>query len=767
MKVLSSLLVLVILFGFKSAEQLYFTNPTDQDIETLIANMTIEQKVGQTCQITLDAIYQTDEKGQALNPVKIDPKKLDAAINTFHVGSILNVGAHTLSRDEWTSIMSAVHLPYLKKETNIPILYGIDAIHGVNYTIGGTLFPQEIGLAATWNPALAEQMGQVTAYECRASGIPWNFSPVLDLGRQPLWSRHFETLGEDPYLCTQMGAALVKGYQGSTKEVDNFHVAACLKHFVGYSASISGRDRTPAWIPEKYMQELYFPAFKEAVSQGALTLMINSGVVNGIPGHINYQLLTKTLKQDWGFKGFVVSDWEDFIMLHTVHRTAPSLAEAAIQAFNAGVDMSMVPSNPQYKTYCQDMVAAVKSGRISMTRLDDAVRRILYVKKQLGLFGNPVPNLDEYTLFGGEDFKKAAKAAALESITLLKNNNAALPLTAGQRILVAGPGANSLNMLNGAWTHTWQGLDTNYNTKGALTIYKALTQVFPTSTISHIQGVELYMEKDYEASKFLDIAAYKKALKKNDVIVICVGELPSTEKPGDIRSLQLDDKQKELVRLAKAANKKVVLVLLEARPRIIHDIEPLCDAIVQAYLPGDQGGIAIAELFSGKEDFSGHLPYTYPRYDGVIEFYDHPRSVDRSKSGDFSAYNPQWDFGFGLSYNNGLIGKAKFESKNEKDGSFTISVTVSNPNQKQVKTLVPVYLSDLYASTSPEGKRLIGFTKTTLNPGENKTLYFKFDANSLKRIAIDGKWRAEKGTFEISCGEEKLVFELDNDINFD
>lgn len=766
MKLLSSFLVLLVLFGFNSAEKLYFTNPSDQDIETLIANMSIEEKVGQTCQITLDAIHKADEKGQALIPEQVDPNKLKEALEVYHVGSILNVGWHTLSMDEWTSIMSSVHLPYMKKETNIPILYGIDAIHGVNYTVGGTLFPQEIGLAATWNPALAERMGQVTAYECRASGIPWNFSPVLDLGRQPLWSRHFETLGEDPVLGTQMGAALVRGYQGSGKEVDEFHVAACLKHFVGYSASFSGRDRTPAFIPEKYMQELYLPAFKEAVGQGALTLMINSGVVNGIPGHANYQLLTQTLKKDWGFKGFVVSDWEDFIMLHTVHKTAPSLAEAAVQAFNAGVDMSMVPSNPQYKTYCQDMIAAVKNGQISMTRLDDAVRRILYVKKQLGLFQNPLPNFDQYPLFGSEDHKKAAKEAALESITLLKNEGAVLPLQGNQRILVAGPGAASINMLNGAWTHTWQGLDTSFNTQGILNIYQALKYQLPNSSINYAKGVELYLEKDFEASRFVNIETYKKVLKKNDVVVICVGELPSTEKPGDIRSLQLDEKQKELVRMAKAANKKVVLVLLEARPRIINDIEPLCDAIIQAYLPGDQGGIALSELITGKADFSGRLPYTYPRYDGVIEFYDHPGSVARAKSGQFTAYNPQWDFGYGLSYNYAQISTVQFVSKNETIGTFSVSVTIKNDTKQLTKTVVPVYLSDLYASTTPEGKRLIGFNKVTLNPGENKTVVFNFSANDLKRIAADGKWRAEKGTFEIKVADQVLTFNLSNDIDF-
>lgn len=766
MKFFSLLAVLTILLGFKSSEKPYFTAPSNTDIETLLSQMSIEEKVGQTCQITLDAIHKTDDKGQALVPAQIDKAKLKEALQTYHIGSVLNVGWHTLNLSEWKSIMTDIHAPYLQKEQNIPILYGIDAIHGVNYTVGGTLFPQEIGLAATWNPELARQMGEVTAYECRASGIPWNFSPVLDLGRQPLWSRHFETLGEDPVLGSQMGVALVEGYQGADSKVDDFHAAACLKHFVGYSASFTGRDRTPAFIPEKYMQELYFPAFKAAVEKGALTLMINSGVVNGIPGHANYQLLTQTLKKDWGFKGFIVSDWEDFIMLHTVHRTAASIAEAAIQAFNAGVDMSMVPSNPQYKTYCQDMVKAVKEGKISMERLDDAVRRILYVKNQLGLFGNPLPDMSKYPLFGSQTFKNIAKQAALESITLLKNDAQTLPLKNSQRILVAGPGAASINMLNGAWTHTWQGLDTSFNTKGVLNIYQALKYQFPTASISYAKGVELLMEKDYEASRFEGLDAYKKALKKNDIIVICVGELPSTEKPGDIRSLQLDDKQKELVRLAKAAKKKVVLVLLEARPRIINDIEPLCDAIVQAYLPGDQGGLALAELLTGKTDFSGRLPYTYPRYDGVIEFYDHPGSVARAKSGQFTAYNPQWDFGFGLSYHASVVKTVSFKSKNENTGAFTVEVQIENPNKSSVQTVVPIYLSDLYASTTPENKRLIGFQKVKLAGGENKTLEFSFDAHSLKRISADGKWRAEKGAFEIICEGNKLIFELFNDLLF-
>jgi beta-glucosidase len=374
--------------------------------------------------------------------------------------------------------------------------------------------------------------------------------------------------------------------------------------------------------------------------------------------------------------------------------------------------------------------------------------------------------LDNYPLFGSQKFKDIAKQAALESITLLKNDNNTLPLANNVRILVAGPGAASINMLNGAWTHTWQGMDTSFNTKGVLNIYQALKHQLPNATISYVKGVDLYLENDFEASRYIDINNYKKALKKNDVIVICVGELPATEKPGDIRSLQLDDKQKELVRLAKAAKKKVVLVLLEARPRIINDIEPLCDAIVQAYLPGDYGGAALAELLIGKADFSGRLPYTYPRYDGVIEFYDHPGSVARAKSGQFTAYNPQWDFGFGLSYHLGAINGMELTSKDEQKGTFSISVNVSNPHNAPIQMVVPIYLRDLYASTTPENKRLIDFYKVTLRPSENKTLEFSFDAHTLKRISADGKWRAEKGTFEIICGENKVVFELFNDLLF-
>ncbi|MEN9698938.1 MAG: hypothetical protein RLZZ301_136 [Bacteroidota bacterium] len=762
---LISLLLILGLLASNGPEKPQFSHPTDADLDALIAQMSIEEKVGQTCQITLDAIHKTDSKGQALIPAQIDQSKLEEAVLTYHVGSILNVGAHTLTREEWQGIMQSVHAPYLKKQTSIPILYGIDAIHGLNYTVGATLFPQEIGLAATWNESLAQQMGSVTAYECRASGIPWNFSPVLDLGRQPLWSRSFETLGEDPVLATKMGSALVKGYQGGS-EIDQEHVAACLKHFVGYSAPLSGRDRTPAWIPDKYMHELYLPAFEKAVKDGALTLMINSGAVNGIPGHQNAYLLTDILKKKWGFKGFVVSDWEDFIMLHTVHRTAPSLYAACVRAFNAGIDMSMVPSSPQYKSYCQDMIKAVRNGDISMERLNDAVKRILYVKKQLGLFSNPVADFARYTKFGSSEFKAHAEQAALESITLLKNESHCLPLQNGKKILLVGPAANSVNLLNGAWTHTWQGLDTSYNTKGTVSIYQAFAQHYGAKNCQYIPGVELYLENGFEASRFVQLDAFKRALKKSDIVVVCAGEQPATEKPGDIRSLDLDDKQKELVRLAHAAHKQVLLVLVEARPRIIADIEPLCAAVIQCYLPGDYGAPALVKLISGAADFSGHLPYTYPRYSGVMEFYDHPRSVDRDKNGNFSAYNPQWDFGFGLSYKEASIESTQLTG-DANNGNYILNVTVKNPNPESVYTLIPVYASAEYSSLIPEGKRLLDFQKIKLSPQSSQTISFEISAANLKRVQENGQWIAEKGSYILQVGQKTSTLHLNKDIHFE
>lgn len=746
--------MLLLLFSCKSAQSITTSNtsPEDKSLNVRIAQMSIEEKVGQTCQITLDVISQTDAKGATLTPTTIDTAKLNEAILKYHVGSVLNVGWHTLSLDEWKGVIPAVQRSYTTGKTNIPVIYGIDAIHGVNYTVGATLFPQEIGLAATWNPTLAKKFGEITAYETRASGIPWNFSPVLDLGRQPLWSRTFETLGEDPYLISQMGTAIIDGYQGSTTP-DEFHVASCMKHFVGYSGTNSGRDRTPAWIPEKYMKELYLPSFKAAVEHGALTVMINSGAVNGIPGHINHHLITETLKEEWGFEGFAVSDWEDFIMLHTVHSTAPSLADAYVQAFNAGVDMSMVPLSPQYKEYCTIMVNAVKSGKISMDRLDDAVRRILRVKSRLGLFERPVPTFENYPKFGCAEFQQASLNTALESITLLKNENGILPLSKNQKVLIAGPTSNNLVYLNGAWTHTWQGVDTAFNTSGCLTVRAAFEKKLGKENCLYSQGAELYTENAFEKTRFVNLTDYKEKLKLADVVVLCLGELPATEKPGDILSLNLDSEQRELAKMAYEQNKKVILVLLEGRPRIIHDIVSGASGIIQAYLPGNYGAEALVSLMLGEKNFSGKLPYTYPKFDGVIEFYDHPKSVDRSKSGDFSAYNPEWDFGYGLNYSRfeytALSLNQTIFSDND---SIAVTVTLKNSSSIAGKEVIQLYVSDDYASLIPTGKSLKRFLKIDVPAQTEVSKTFYLNLKDFQFVGNSGEFIVEEGEFTIRVG---------------
>lgn len=733
--------------------------PEEQEINKLISKMTLEEKVGQTCQITLDVLLQTNADGSAKPIAEIDSVKLNEAIQKYKVGSVLNVGSHTLTRKEWTGIHTAIHQDFLKGRSAIPIIYGVDAIHGMNYTVGATLFPQEIGLAATWNPNLAEQFATISAYETRASGIPWNFSPVLDLARQPLWSRNFETLGEDPYLASQMGAAIIKGYQGTT--LDQFHVAACLKHFVGYSAAQSGRDRTPAWIPEKYMKELYLPAFKQAVDAGALTVMVNSGVVNGIPGHLNYDLLTKTLKDEWGFQGFAVSDWEDFILIHTVHHTAPTLKTAYINAFNAGVDMSMVPYSPQYKEYCEIMLEGVKSGAIPISRLDDAVRRILRVKTKLGLFNKALVNFDAYPNFASAEFKNKSKETALESITLLKNVNNVLPLTAGQKVLIAGPCSDNMIYLNGAWTHTWQGTDAQYNTEGCKTILQAFQSKLGKDNCLFSKGAELVSEKEFEKTNFIGLEDYKSKLDLVDVVVLCLGELPATEKPGDIHSLNLDAEQRALAQLAYAKNKKVIIVLCEGRPRIIHDIVEGAAAIIQAYLPGDYGADAIVDLMFGTANFSGRLPYTYPKYDGVIEFYDHPYSVDRAKSGNFEAYSPEWDFGFGLSYSKISYGDIILDkSVMNQNESISLSVKIKNESNIPVKEVVQLYLSDLYASMVPTGKSLKKFQKIEIPANGEMIFKFSLTKDDLKFVNEKGDFVAEEGDFKISIGNKTASFKL-------
>ena len=730
-------------------------------IEKTLSSLSLEEKVGQTCQITLDAILKKDSSNTLLEPHQIDDKKLSEAINKFKVGSVLNVSNHTFSLEKWNGIINRIQKEASTSNSKIPVIYGVDAIHGATYIKNSTLFPQEIGLAASWDTSLAREMGEVTAYETRASGVPWNFSPVLDQGRVPLWSRFFETLGEDVYLTKTMGSKIILGYQG-LGDIDNKHVAACLKHFVGYGFPRTGRDRTPALIPERTMKEHHLPPFEEAIKAGALTVMINSGEVNGIPGHANKHLLTTVLKEEWGFSGFTVSDWEDFIKLYKEAQTDSTIKDAIATGINSGVDMSMVPNNPEYKAYCSLLIELVNEKRVSVARLDDAVRRILRVKHKLGLFEEDNSEQILYSDFGSKKHTDKAYRAAAESITLLKNKNNILPLNKNQKIMVIGPTSNSLNCLNGAWTHTWQGVDDKYNNTEHPTILEAI-KIAAKETV-HYNGSIMVMEngdeKDYPS---VDLKKAVKEAKNYDVAVVCIGELPSTERPGDIYSLDMAKEQLNIVHELSKTGIPIVLVLVEGRPKIINSIEPLSSAVLQAYLPGDQGGRAVADILFGAVNPSGKLPYTYPRHSGVIMHYDHKQSElinGNSWKNDF--FNPQWNFGYGQSYTSfeySSLSVNKSELSINKNEELTINVNIKNTGDISGKEIVQLYTRDHYASISPPLKKLCRYTKISLSAGETKKVSFKVKVSDLGFYGLSNEWTNEIGTHSFYVGglEEKIT----------
>ena len=758
-------IVAVVLFSCNSNNSIK-SNKLDPKIEdsitTIISKMSIEEKVGQTCQITLDAILLKDSTNTLVEPHQIDENKLDKAIVEYNVGSVLNVSNHTFSLNKWNSIIKDIQAVALKTNHKIPVIYGVDAIHGATYIQNSTLFPQEIGLAATWDISHARKMAEITAYETRASGVPWNFSPVLDLGRKPIWSRFFETLGEDVYLAKTFGTAIVEGYQGK-QMIDSNHVIACLKHYVGYSYPSSGRDRTPALIPNRTMEEYYLPPFKDAIDAGALTVMVNSGEVNGIPGHANKYLLTEILKEKWGFIGFAVSDWEDFINLHKVAQTDSTLKDAIATAINAGVDMSMVPNNPDYKNYCNLLVELVNEGRVSENRLDDAVRRIIRVKYYANLFQDSHSSSNiEYSKFGSEEFKNAAYNAASESVTLLKNNNDILPLSKDKSILVLGPTANSLNCLNGAWTHTWQGIDQSYNNSYP-TIKEALEKKF--KNVSFFEGSKMLMVNGDEADlPSKDLSSAVRAAKSSDVAIICVGELPSTERPGDIYSLDLPIEQQFIVKEISKTGIPIILVLVEGRPKIIREIEPLSNAILQAYLPGDQGGKVIADILAGDVIPSGKLPYTYPRHNGVLMYYDHKQSeVINANTWKNDFYNPQWDFGYGLSYSSFSYSNLKLSSNTLfSNDKLIVSVDVENTGEFKAKEVVQLYIRDHYASISPSLKKLKRFLKIELEVNETRTIEFSIVKDDLQFYGIGNNWITEDGKFSVMISNQSQDFNFKN-----
>ncbi len=732
----------------------------DKAISDHVNSLTLEQKVGQMTQIDLGVIAVGSPCGLQ-QPQTLDLEKLRIAIEKYHIGSVLNVGcgSGTIALDRWQEIHKGISKASSQYySTHIPILFGIDAIHGVNYTVGGTLFPQQIGQAATWNPDLVLKGAEITALECRISGIPWNFSPVLDLGRQPLWSRFFETYGEDVYLAKTMTSASIRGYQGNHPElgIDDRHVAACMKHFLGYSYPLSGKDRTPAWIPERELREYYLPTFQTAIEEGALTVMINSGELNGTPVHVNHDILTKLLRNELGFKGLAVTDWEDIYKLHTTHKVAASLREAVKLAINAGIDMSMTPNDFQFNELLIDLV---KSGEVPVERINEAVHRILYVKHQLGIYdamGYSIGSIREALNpedLGCAKHREAALKTAEESITLLKNDTTAngkplLPL-GNQSLYVFGNAADDLNLLNGAWTNTWQGNDSQYRHNPLYpTVWEALAKNRAQALSSNIRTAK-------------QLKTLKKSLYPNAVAIFCVGETPGTEIVGNIDDLaaEISMGDKQLFDFFVQNQVPVVLVLATGRPRIITEYANKSAAVLQAYLPGNEGGTAIAKILMGQTNPSGKLPYTYPRFAGDVVHYDHKSTERNDKLFGTNAYQPLFDFGHGLSYTQFKYGTLTVTPTANQ--SFQVTTTITNTGDKPGKEVCQLYYRDEFASITPSVKKLCAYHKTNvLQPGESETIEFTITQKDLSFINKDLQRVTEPGDITFMLKDQTTTVQI-------
>ena len=721
-----------------------------QKIDDLLKRMTLEEKVGQMTQLAIAMVANGRDQ-----EIQIDPAKLDKAIGKYGVGSILNVSDQALTVDHWHQIIDQIQAAANKTRLRIPVIYGIDSIHGANYVQGATLFPQEIGMAATFNPELMKRAAEITAMETRAAAIPWSFSPVLDLGRNPLWPRFWETFGEDPYLAKVMGVAFVRGLEGTDVAAQD-RVASSLKHYMGYSFPLTGRDRTPAWIPENYLREYFLPTFDSAVKAGARTVMINSAEINGVPGHVNHHILTTILRKELGFKGFVVSDWEDIKKLVTTWRIAANEKEATRMAVMAGIDMSMVPLD---YSFADHLIALVKEGAVPQSRIDEAVRRILLVKFELGLFEKPGSDPSLKAKFALPESRRVSLEAARESLTLLKNSDNVLPLSKNAKVLVTGPTADSLVSMNNGWTYVWQGSEESLYPKDRHTIRRAIEAKIGAANVTYVPGTKITRAPgpsnstptDQESE--VDIPAAVRAAQNVDAVVLALGEGSYCETPGNITDLTLGAPQLKLAEAILATGKPVVLVLVEGRPRVINRIADQVKAVLMAYNPSNEGGTAIADVLFGDYNPNGKLPFTYPRTPNGLINYDHkPFETENTAFGNM-AFNPQFAFGDGLSYTTFAYSDLRL-SKPTITGNeeLTVNVTVTNTGNRAGKEAVLVYVGDLVASLSPPIKRLRRFAKVSLEPGQKRTLTFKLRRDDLSFIGADNKPVAEPGEFDVMVG---------------
>ncbi len=728
---------------------------TEKKINDMVRNMTLEEKIGQMTQLTLDMLGKGDDNYSSYLPFEFDEQMLDSVFSYYKVGSILNTASLVpLPVQEWQRIIHEIQKRSLRA-TGIPVVYGIDAVHGATYTHNSTLMPQNITLGATFNRDVVYEYAKVSAYETKASNIPWNFSPVLDMGRDPRWPRQWETFGEDMYLTSEMGAQVIRGFQGEDKnKIGDQHVAACLKHYVGYGASFSGKDRTPTIMADRELIEKHLYPFAKAIKSGALSVMVNSGQLNGLPVHASKTLLTEWLKEGLNWDGVIVTDWGDINHMWHRDKTTHSQKEAVCKTINAGVDIAMVPSET---SFCRQLKELVEEEKVSEERINDAVTRILRLKFRLNLFEKPFWSHTEYPQFAGEEFRKISYNAAAEAITLLKNENDLLPIKSDSKVLVAGPNANSMRVLNGGWTYSWQGEKTDQFLPDGTTILKAIQNKFGEKNVIYEPGITYNMDGKYWEENEPDYQSVIKAVKKADYIILCLGENSYCEIPGNLDDLHISENQQELARQLATTGKPIILVLNEGRPRIISKIQPFIPAIVQIYLPGSEGGNALADMLTGDVNPSGKLPYTYPKFPNSLITYDYKPSENAGRLPGAYDYETssswQWGFGYGLSYtqfeySNLTIDKNVFSPED----IIRISVDIKNTGKRAGKESVLLFIGDQVATLTPDIRRLREFEKISLEPGETKTITFTVPAKHLAYVGIQDKWILEEGAFTVQVG---------------
>ena len=753
-KILLSISMLALAYTASANVPVIKSDPKiEAQVEQTLKKLTLEEKIGQMMELVTDLFGANDKNGVFY----IDEHKTDSILSRYKIGSILNApNTCAPTAKQWEKYIAQIQKISMKR-IGIPCVFGLDQNHGSTYTQGGTLFPQNINVAASFNREIARRSAEATAYETRAVSIPWTYSPTVDLGRDARWPRIWENFGEDCYLSSEMGKAMVYGFQGEDpNNIDQYHIATSMKHFMGYGVPWTGKDRTPAYISPADLREKHFAPFLAGLQAGALTVMVNSASVNGMPMHANKDILTGWLKEETGWDGVLITDWADINNLYTREMVAKDKKDALRIAINAGIDMIMEPYSCDA---CGYLVELVKEGKIPMSRIDDACRRVLRMKYRLDLFKNPTQKLKNYPKFGGEEFAKLALEGATESMVLLKNEGNILPLQHGKKILLTGPNANQMRCLDGGWSYTWQGHRADEFAGKYNTIYEAFCNEYGKENVILNQGVTYNEKGKYWEENEPQIQGAVDAAKNVDVIVACIGENSYTETPGNLTDLWLSENQRNLVKELAKTGKPVVLVLNEGRPRLIADIEPLAQGIVNILIPGNMGGDALANLVSGKSNFSGKMPYTYPKEINSLANYDFKKSEEVGTMEGAYDYNAkitqQWGFGYGLSYTSYKYSNLKVSQSDFRHGDIIkVSVDVKNTGKVAGKESVLLFSSDLIASMVPDGRRLRAFDKVELQPGETKTMIFELKADDLAFVGWNGKWRLEEGDFKLMIADQ-------------